>query len=669
MSTLIEILEREHPKHRELLTQLKKTAHTIYERISAYIYRHINIVSHLADADGLASLLLDEGLKPIAQLAGKTQIQKGEKPQPYHINIQSERHMTISNDEEHENSITKIKERMSDGTYIFSDLSVMTPKKLEQLEEAIILDHHKPLDFKGKHQYINPCNYGIDGAKELSGSLLSGLLLHYIKDELVTDVKLDKKIEKELNQKIDYLTMLAIAGSKADQQKDEGINKTIYEYYTHNQKLQKEDSPFFGYFTKTIPFAIAESQIPLNLKYDVASNDQRETFLTSQGYTNNINVTRKIRQETDLLFATNIQKKQTGINKIILDTLSEKKIEKINEEFKKEYGKNLISTTKSGERYVTNSKGDFIDPIIEDYKDDEKRHTQRIILTDRLLYDLKIEKTHMNDVRGIERKKLMKNLKKKILAFSDPRKKEENLEMFLEEQYIINNDTSKLLKYKSIAELANDMTAFSKMGEGDLFMQAVSIELEGNYDPNDEEQQEIFRKLKTIKAKYNITIHDGMELIEDWIMNNDPKSLTESSLSNIYSQPENKSKLIEFGKGAYLLQLDDLEKELEQSKEFLRVMTGVFGGITAKSRLLPGEYGVLFTSLETEEGLYKISARTNKFPGQKVQLGDFYEQMTKLEITESGGGHPDAASCYVKKENLDQLGEYIKEQYVMEKTT
>ena len=37
--------------------------------------------------------------------------------------------------------------------------------------------------------------------------------------------------------------------------------------------------------------------------------------------------------------------------------------------------------------------------------------------------------------------------------------------------------------------------------------------------------------------------------------------------------------------------------------------------------------------------------------------------MTKLGITESGGGHPEAASCYVKKENIDKLGQYIKDTY------
>ncbi|MCF7871915.1 hypothetical protein K9L97_02670 [Candidatus Woesearchaeota archaeon] len=593
--------------------------------------------------------------------------------------------MTISDNEEDENSITKIKERRGNGTYIFSDLSVMNPERLKQLEEAIILDHHKPLKFEGKHQYINPCNYKIDGAKELSGSLLSGILLHYIKDELIKDenVKLDKKIKKELNEKIDYLTMFALAGSKADQQKDEGINKTIYEYYINNQKLQKEDSPFFGYFTKTISYAIAESQIPLNLKYDVANNEQRKKFLFSQGYKKIGESTEKIRNELELLFVIDINKKQTGINKIILDTISEEKIEKINKEFREQYNKNLIEIAENGERLITNANGEYIDPIIEDYKDDEKRHKQRIQLADRLLFELGITEEHMNDLKGTTRYKrytLLGQLEKRLIAFSDPRKRKENHELFKEHQHIITDQKSKLLKNKSIAEIANEMTAYSKMGEideelqinnktiktyGQLFMEAIVIELEGKYDPDDEKQQIVFKKLIDIKKQYNQTIHDGMELIEKWILNNDLKKLEQETLTETYSNTENRSRLIEIGKRAYLIQLDNLETELEKNIEFLRVMTGVFGGITAKSRILPEDYGVLFTSLETKEGLYKISARTNKAPGQEIHLGEFYEKMTKLKVTESGGGHPEAASCYIKKENLDKLGEQIKKEYVL----
>lgn len=672
MASLIEIIEKHYPQYTKILNDIKTAADSIYEKISTYEYSEINIVSHLADADGLGSLVLDPGLKLIAETLGKQIISKDSlEKENYQIKIQSKRVMSVKSDPESDESINKIKKEMGDGQYIFSDLNADRQKEFEKLSSAIIMDHHAPLDYKGKHTYINPCNYGFEGEKELSGSLLSALLLHYVTDKAKENFGNDKKSKeklKEIDKKIDYLTMFALAGANADQQRTHGINKGIYDYYVEKNMLQKEDIPLFGYFTKTISYSIAESQLPINLKYDVANNKQTKSFLFYQGYKKSGESTKKIRDVLQRIFTININAKEIGVNQYGLNSLKESQVEAINSEFIQTYNKKLIETTDNGQRYITNKSGEYIEPIFVDFKDDEKRHNERILLADKLLNELKIEKKFMSKVHGKERISLKDNLKNRIKYFSDPKKLEDAIREFDEHQYIIKNQESKLINNRSLPELANDMTALSKMGYGDLLMRLISYEIEGTFDPNNKQMMEDFQKKEAVKAEYNKVIHTGMNKIEKIILENGTRKINSGeNLKNLICPKENElQRLVEIDKGIYLLSLESLKEEIN-NEHLLYTTTGVFGGLTAKSRMLPGDYGIIFTALKTKDGTYKISGRINPEPKQKVHLGKFYETTTELNITESGGGHPEAASCIIKEENLDKFITYAKEQLVWRK--
>jgi hypothetical protein len=571
------------PEHRVFLEAAKDTANTLYSLLTDYTTPpKFVVVTHKADADGLASQsVLTQTLQIASEFMGNVEAE-----------VVSTRVMDVSPDSVDENSLPSLKREFGDAFYIFADLGTAQPTQVQKVfGGGIVIDHHPAQEIADGVTYLNPCLYGIEGQSELSGAVSSAFVMHALLD-IIREEHGGSEQFTALEDKFKHLTLIGLAGGNADQQGNNGLNDVLYQYLMSNRILKKVDSPFFGYYTKTLDKVLAESPIPINLMYRVASKKEVKALFDGQ--------LPPIAHR--LCFATDSDG-NTGLN-------------------------------------VQYMAAHGIDPalypgvpiVYDDFTSDLKGHGDRVAKAGQLLGALGVTKdTKMCDLPSGSKAKnrLMDAIRDNVHAFAEPELMPRFDSLLAESQYCMQQRDSRLMRSMSLSELANVMTALSKLGEGDNFCRAVDIEVNGRYSAESVAHETLFEEIASTHTRYKRAVYSGMMAIE---------ALMPTTLEVISD-------------GIYHLPLD----KLCGGEIPIQVMTGVYGGLVAGTRGLPGHHGILLTSYPIGEKRRKISGRVNLFPGQTVHLGDFFRQQAELGIAESGGGHSTAAACKIRTSKFGEL--------------
>lgn len=153
-----------------------------------------------------------------------------------------------------EKTLSEIKKIQSDF-YVFAEIGsgyLDVLKELSEKSRILVIDHHRPLEMSYHNLiHVNPMLYGIDGAKEISGS---GVCYF---------------IAKNINEENTDQSCLAIVGALGDLQDRtknrclQGLNKQIVEEAKNKRFIEvTTDLLFYGRETKPIHKAIAATMNP-----------------------------------------------------------------------------------------------------------------------------------------------------------------------------------------------------------------------------------------------------------------------------------------------------------------------------------------------------------------------------------------------------------------------
>ncbi len=530
MVELGDVIERNYLEYGDFMSSLKHPVKHCADFLSrCYSEEHsLNNISHMADADGLASLLINDiGFKIMKDYMGLN-----ESPR-----INSLRIMGFSENEKSQDHPANIASKMGEGLYLISDIGTFGDSCVEFFHNVINIDHHISTSNISTPLNINPHDYGIDGGLEISGSVASFLFLNRLFDELkdsegCIDTRIASNNKKKQNL-IDFLGIVALSGADADMQGPCGLNKSIYDYLEKRNIIQHVDSPFYGYSTKPLYKVVSESSIPFNLKYGIKGT-----------------------VPDDFCFTDDVKGSQRdGLAKQFL----------FNSGFK-----------------------DVSLPLMYHSKEMQQR--------------------------------LRHLFSENISKYCDENIREVSLAQLKQGQHIVSTDKY-LFGGLSISEVGNMLTALSKLD----FSEEIHAAIETYFFSQDRNRDTILEscknKINQIHKEYKSVVSEGMNVCE---------GLMSNGLRNICDD-------------VFYLNLNNLNGITSDVR--LRKLTGVFGGIITKNRMLPGDYGVLFTSYGNGDYV-KISARVsehNKYGD--LDLGKFMNHF-------GGGGHKMAASCYILKSNL-----------------
>lgn len=692
MKPLSEIIESEYPDYTDLVSDIKDAAKRLYSSVVEYSDEKINVVSHLADADGFGcQIILHKGLELMLDSVwnGNTQ-------------VDSHRIMSFSQDPESKDSAEGVKSKMGEGLYVISDLATLKPEEAQKhFGEGVIIDHHMPADFGPNFINANPSNHGFDGGAEVSASVGSALVMHYLFDMIedyhqtvtIPDLGDDREAVRNVGKQIksqretlDFLTIFALAGSKADMQEDTGLNKALYDYMTERGVLEKIHYPHFGYSTKDMEKVVAQSSIPLNLKYTFATHKDI-TGMFAQKFGVHTFKERKDYNNTDLddfltdykhLFVREYDDMDGSllVNRASLNSMTASELEDFDLAFSRlagasffeiEYdeGSNVpqvnIRTDREGDFYFGETDEDCFS------EDDIKKGDNRITAAKHLLRarGLDPEKAFSKQSEGLDGEEFLESQEDfrkqvhflyadNIKAFCPPELREFYLKKLDQDQYFMTAKEG-IVADRTIAELANMMTAMSKLEKGDEFMSILNYEVAGDLSSRHQSELE---SIKGFHNHYRLCVFLGMSQMENTILYDGSK------------KPEDRvcKKLLP---NAFYMNIP----EIDESKFTIdmRKMNGVLGGLAANVRLLPNNPSVLFTGHEYE-GMYngektsliKISGRYPEHPMfYDPESTDYVDiHLGELMTPFGGGGHKGAAACVIRADEADhfmsQAKKYLK---------
>ncbi len=610
--------------------------------------RYFFAVSHLADADGLSGETgATIGMRSLADMVGNNGVK-----------VDSERVMGIETDPGAKASLESIHARLSEGGeghFLFSDLGSLDPMDLPGLypEGTVVLDHHQPRPSPSGVFYLNPNAHGIDGGKELSAGAATAFLFNAVGDRLLKMYAGDPSTEKQrkrLEERLTYSTVIGIAGSAADQQSVAGANAALYHYLERKHMISWVDSPLYGYFLKPLQKAVAESDIPFNLKYRPPTFPEAAKALGGVYEKNISGWLDKHYRQLKFLLAVGPGNK-AGTNQQYLDYLTGDEVGKLNAVSQDALDRTLIMDSRDG-RYLTDPDGGVMPVVFDDYTDDYHRGSDRTAKANIFLRSIGIDPdSRMSELTDDQRGRLLAKYVNSVVAFSEPVFRESYLSQLHKGQYVIAWEGSRVFSGLSIAEIANLMTSTSKLGHGPLFNAAVALDLDLPLTRTEiaalekegfgkwQDREDIFSRLKEIHLEYRHTISQGMGMVEEMIFD--------------------KGMMRHITKTMHYLPLDTLADELKVPS--ILPFTGVFGGIVANVGMLPGRHGILFTGAPAYGHQRKISGRANLAYGESIHLGEFFSDMKEAGIVESGGGHPTASSCYLEEDMVPEFFDAVKE--------
>lgn len=691
MKRLSEIIESEYPDYTDLISNIKDAAKRLYSSVVEYSDEKINVVSHLADADGFGcQIMLHNGLELMLD-----SVWNG------HTKVASDRIMSFVSDQESEDSATGVREKMGEGFYVISDLATLKPEHAQAIfGKGIIIDHHMPADFGEGFINANPSNHGFDGGNEVSASVGSALVMHYLFDLIedyhnnvtipkhADDRQAIRNVRKQIKQQrdaLDYLTVFALAGSKADMQEDTGLNKAVYDYMIDRGVLEKVDFPHFGYSSKDLEKVLAQGSIPLNLKYHIASAKDITGMFAHQFGIHKFKE-RKDYHDTKLedflddyksLFVREFdsEDKSLLINRAKLNSMTAGEVEDFDARFVEIAGRSFldivyddenrmsvyVKTDRQGKSYFAETDEDCFN---DDLKEGDKRITSAKLLLRNLEIDPELPFAHQaGDLSGEEAEEVFADIKHKIdrlyreniEAFCPEELRSFYLEKLDRDQYFITKKEG-ILAGQTIAELANMMTAMSKLEHGPDFMEVVNYEMAGNYGP---EHMTKLEAVRDFHNQYKGCVYTGMSSMERWILQDSSKKPQDRICKEITPS-------------GFYMEMPEIEEDNFQID--MRKMNGVLGGLAANVRLLPKNPAIFFTACEFEgmvdgekQKLLKVSGRYQEHPMfydpefhdyKDIHLGEFMSQF-------GGGGHKGAAACVIKADEgeyfMMQAKKYLKQ--------
>ena len=561
------------------LQDVDRTATSLLEMLLNYeASQHIHVVSHRADADGLAAeVVLGLGLRTIADALGSPCVVTSERAMEY-------------------GDVVHVPGRH----YVYADLPT-TPADCG----GSIIDHHPSTAFPGA---LNPWNHGIDGESECSGGVSAAFVLRSI----------GKQLEIEgLQRSIDYLTIIGLAGGQADQQGPHGMNAALYKDLEIRRALQRIDFPLYGYHLNSAAHVLAESSIPLNCRFDVASRSQGLRFLNSLGPIRDHNAAERFLHRFGLLFCAD-GKGNVGLNRQYWETLSESE---------RTAAADAVHTT-------TGSSWPPEDAMFADYWDDESFHDARVTACAQRLRGWDVDpEAYMYSLKPKVRSGIIEEYRRNVQAFADPRVRDGALAELAEEQYCIMHPNHQVVGHWSVAELANLMTALSKRGKGELFLDACAYELADRGRRDDILYEQTKTRIRDEHRNHRTAVYEGMRHVESMVAG---------------------ERFHRINDDAIYIDLDNLQDCCPD----LSVMTGIYAQLSFPH--MPRRYGIISTGCRIGDGRRKVSLRS-RFPDDRpVDLGAFCQDLVASGVAYSGGGHKEAASCRLPTAALPKFLEALE---------
>lgn len=630
-SKSLEVILQGYPKYESFSTRIDLAANWIYSILMDYKKEeNINIISHLADADGFgAQIVFDKGLNRILSFLGNVTKK-----------VQSERIMGFSKDKKSVENLSNLREILGEGKYIITDLATLNPQEANKvLRDLLFIDHH-PLKegFDERFVVVNPHQEGINGSSELSASMVSTFVINRVYEMIEGDFGKDKKVKSGLNklrEELDYISLFGLAGSKADMQEDTGLNKAMYEYLQGRGLIKWVDCPFYGYSTKDAMKVWGQANPMFNFKYMVVDAKYlnkafARTFPNISG--DRERLANSLYQ--DFRWAFSREEEGLGINLHYLNDLSDEKIGELNSQVEMLVGEKVVEISyEDGKRSLVVG-GSFKESVFE-VTDDVHKMESRVNIAQNLISDWGYEpEMPLSMQRGLS-EKLKGMFADSFIAFSEREDLDYSLSLLKKGQYV--SRLEKELVKDSIAEIANMMTSMSKLECGDIFMGAIDEVLDGVHDEGIKVGKSKISQVYEMHKKYKKYLYQSMRSLEDKLLTRDG--------------------LVVLGEDSYFMNVDFLKQCFEGDIE-LSKMNGVCGGIACNTKLLPSGKGILYTGTtfkgmydERETQLVKISGRATQLPryeGVKINA---------LMNVYGGGGHNNAAACVIP---LERLGDFIE---------
>ncbi len=580
------------------------------------------IISDSKDADGFGSeIVLKEGLSLLNEFFGNS-----------NSSLSSDRIGGFSKDIENPFHPKNIQEIYGKGNYIIADLGSLNPQLANKhLENLLFIDHH-PISgtFDPKFTIINPTIHNLNGSKELSSSMIASLIINLSYEKIEEEYKSPefKTTLKKLRDKLDFISLFGLAGSKADTQDYTGHNRALYDYLENKGLIEKINSPFYGYTSKHVDKIWAQTDPFYNFAYEVPSlNELKKIFskISDNLEENHEKIIEKLHLKYKYLFTT---EKNPSINIPFAQTLNEEEINEINSLSMKILGKEILNLKKDDENIIIETINGFSESNFSNYTDNllemEKRLEKAKINLNKLGYDYE---GNLKDQKGLS-SKLVSRFKDNLTAFANKEDLKFLLNRLEQKQYISKMELP--FVNTSISELANLMTAMSKLDEGPIMLNGIHEIIE-NYDSFNESESMFINSIYDTHKKYKLAVFTGMEELSKVLLD--------------------KKKYIKLKDELFYCNMDFLSDKMAGIKD-LSKMNGVLLGIAANNQLFPSGNTIAFSGITYEENgkeYIKISGRaTNCEKFQNIKINSLMNLF-------GGGGHNTAAACRIPKDNLEEF--------------
>jgi hypothetical protein len=186
---------------------------------------------------------------------------------------------------------------------------------------------------------------------------------------------------------------------------------------------------------------------------------------------------------------------------------------------------------------------------------------------------------------------------------------------------------------QSIAEVANGLTAMSKLELGPIYMSALDEILSEEFNGKNSNLVREYHKY------YKTKVYEGISEVEKRLFSKNGLDLLQDNV--------------------YFHMMDYLEPIMKGDIDIdARKMNGVISGIACNQEMLPGGDGVLFSAAPFEgfygdgkKQLLKISGRATFNPDYfGIKINRFMERW-------NGGGHGPAAACVIPVTEVDNFKE------------
>ncbi len=636
------------------------------------------IAAHGADADGFGFETVMRLLEETLRLAGIDTQFDYVRPMRYH-------------EEEHEHGYATLGERHKGKFLISGDVGGADLTTLgEQFREGIIIDHHPVKGEPGKgFRQLNPIDHGY-GGNTLSGAGAGYLFFDAVREQLEQDGAFrTKEAQKEVERLGRTALVAALAGSNADRIDEQGVTRLLYEQAKEWKLLRETGIGAYGYTTKQIHKVLAESSIPANLQYPVLRRQQflhglagslgKESFTSDE-----VSVANRLYKEHRTLFMQQYRSVDGGlrvdesaieVNLLNAQALKQEEIDEVNKALRSLGARTDVLVREEVIDWLGVLEVVSVDPsagirpsefrsFTDDvYETEERCKTANRTITQQLrslekeaqglekllktpnLAEALLGEKRLCDLTPDELGLLKRWWRENIESYADPFKREGMIADLDRPNYLTEGKgLTPLLAGRTLAELGNVMTAISKTGLRDHFIDALILPGERGEDAE--------RKVHDAHKLYRTIIYEGLRAAEHRLL-------------------EKGSFAKEIADRVYLLDFSFLEETINDVAERhyergslltkeeignldLKTLVGVFAGILTNTRKMPEHYALVFAYVpdleQVERGIdgIKLSGRVSEraddiFPG--LHLGEDF-------LVYDGGGHAGAAAVRLTRSQL-----------------